>query len=168
MTIYTRGELLKLVKSGRIKIKPFNKDLVGEASIDFTLGNKMRIFKSGKTTIDATKNYKEYTKAIDISESYILKPREFIHGITHEVVELPSNIAGWIQGKSSLARIGLMVHITASLMHPGSKGRQVLEIVNLSPRKIKLIVGMPICQIVFEDTHGRATHKGIFQSQMLP
>ncbi len=168
MTVYTKREILKLIKKGALKIEPFNEKLVGESSIDFTLGDAIRIFNKDRENIDPSKSYKMYTKLIKINKSYILKPAEFIHGITHESVELPDNICAWIQGKSSLARLGLMVHITASLMHPGSRGRQVLEIVNLSPKPIILRPHMPICQIVFEDTYGKESYTGEFLGQNEP
>lgn len=168
MTVYVGKKLLNLVESGRVKIKPFDRSLVGEGSIDFRLGNKIRVFKKGTAIIDPEKGHKEYTKLINISDGYTLKPREFIHGMTMEYIELPDNLCGWIQGRSSLARIGLMVHITASLMHPGSRGNQILEIVNMSPRKIKLKPGIPVCQIIFEDTKGKAIHSGLWQDQTHP
>lgn len=168
MTVYTKREILKLIKKNILKIEPFNEKLVGETSVDFTLGEEIRVFVKSKDAIDPSKSYKEYTKLVKIKNSYTIKPREFIHGVTHESVELPDNICAWIQGKSSLARLGLMVHITASLMHPGSKGRQVLEIVNLSPKPIILRPHMPICQIVFEDVHGRESYTGEFWGQKEP
>jgi dCTP deaminase len=99
-------------------------------------------------------------------EGYLMQPRTFVLGWTAEKIKLPnaSRIAARVEGKSSLARIGLGIHVTAPTIHPGFgekvdepdfPGSQIrLEIWNISPLKIRLKQGMPICQILFDEVHG--------------
>jgi dCTP deaminase len=99
-------------------------------------------------------------------EGYVIQPGAFVLGWTAEKIQLPnaSRIAARVEGKSSLARIGLGIHVTAPIIHPGFgekpddptfPGSQIrLEIWNISPLKIRLRKGMPICQILFEEVHG--------------
>lgn len=174
MTILARTRLLELIRKNIIKIKPFNPKLVSEGSVDFTLGNTLRIFDSSKREYDVRKNdmkhIKAITKTVELSrtEKYLLMPGELIFGVTKESIELPKNICAWIQGKSSLARIGLMVHLASSFIHPGSKGVQVLEMINLSPMPIAIYPGVRICQIIFEETAGTGLYRERFYKQTSP
>lgn len=99
----------------------------------------------------------------------VLKPGEFILALTRERVELPetTRIAARVEGKSSLARIGLAVHVTAPTIHAGFKGNITLEIKNHGVLPIRLTVGMPICQLIFEMVFGTPSKvmSGIFQNQ---
>lgn len=118
------------------------------------LGGTFRIFNSSTNEIVLDDNFdvNKHTKIIKLKngEYYKLKPGEFITGITQEFIELPGELAGWIEGRSKFARIGLTVHATSGFIHPGSKGHQVLEINNLSPYSLLLTPELRICQIVFE------------------
>ena len=87
--------------------------------------------------------------------------------IIEETISLPEDICGWIQGRSRFARLGLMVHITASLIQPGSKGRQVLEIFNAGNVALRLYPGTKICQVIFERCEGKASYRGGFLEQKL-
>ena len=168
MSVLSGKEVIKLVKKGVIKITPFNEELVGACSVDFTLDNEFRVFKKNyKKTITSESDYKEFTKVVRVKELE-LRPGELVHGVTRESIKLPNNICGWIQGRSSLARKGLLVHLTASLIHAGSEGKQVLEIANLSPYKIKLKPGIRICQIIFEKVKGEASYEGRYKKQAGP
>ncbi|MCD6547809.1 MAG: dCTP deaminase [Nanoarchaeota archaeon] len=165
--ILTRNEILKLVKSGELKIKPFNEKNVGAGSIDLSLDNKFRIFKGNqKVKISEKVDYKKFTKLIK-AEKIVLKPGEIVLGITREKIKLPTNICGWLQGRSRFARLGLVVHVTASFVQPGSENKQVLEIINLSPNEIEIHAGDKICQLILEKTIGRAKFKGKFVNQKL-
>ena len=160
MCVLAKPEILKMVERGKIKIEPFNPDMVDAASIDFNLGNKFRTFRGMKGTYDLSGEIDPTStgKLIEIrdGEHYLLKPGEMILGITKESLELPDSICGRFEGRSSLARIGLMVHVTSGLIHPGSSGNQVLEIINMSNVPIKLYPGIRICQIIFQEMKGRA------------
>ena len=172
MTVLTRDIILKLVKKGEIKIKPFKENQVGPASIDLHLGNKFRIFKRVPEPVEvsAEARYKEFTEYIAIKgkASFLILPGELVIGITDEEVWLPDNICGRIEGRSGFARMGLLTHLSSGFIHPGSKNRIALEIVNLSPIPLALTPGIKICQIVLEGVEGKARYKGRFQFQKEP
>ncbi len=170
MCVLSRGEILKCIKKGTISIEPFNQDMVGPASVDFTLSNKFRVFKKDRKPLVVVErpDFRSITKVIEVEDHYRLKPKELVHGMTTEKIRLPDNVCGRIEGRSSLARIGLMVHITSGLIHPTSKGNQVLEIMNLSDVDLLLKPGIRICQIVFQKMEGNATFEGEFSDQSGP
>ncbi|MGQ9515093.1 MAG: dCTP deaminase [Thermoproteota archaeon] len=172
ITILSRNEILRLIDEGRLKIEPFKKDQVGPGSIDLTLGNQFRVFKKirGIVHIRGDVDADKYTKLTTIrNDSYLLlMPGELVHGITKELVELPDDIAGWIEGRSSYAKMRLMVHMSAGLVQPGTRNRQVLEVSNLSPAPIALYPGTKICQLVLESVQGRAKYRGRFRNQRRP
>jgi dCTP deaminase len=105
-----------------------------------------------------------HTKPLDCTNGFVIQPSRFILGWTIEKIGLPhpSRIAARVEGKSSLARIGLGIHVTAPTIHPGfgvlgksKRGSPIrLEIWNCGTLPIKLTKGMPICQIIFEEVHG--------------
>ncbi|MBR9707186.1 MAG: dCTP deaminase [Candidatus Diapherotrites archaeon] len=166
--ILSKNEIQRLLKNGDLKIKPLHATNVGPASVDLTLGNTLRKFKPITKTLDPTnkKANEATTTSINLAKKYYeLQPGELILGITQEKIHLPNYLCAWLQGKSSLARVGLAVHLTASFIQPGSKNHQVLEMVNLSARPIKLKKGMKICQVIFEQMYGEAEYKGHFQKQ---
>lgn len=166
MSILTKKEILKEIKKGNIKLKPFSKDQIGPASIDLTLHNEFRIFKKGKTAqISEKVDYQKFTKLIKVKKYQTLKPGEFILGLTKEKITLPENICGWLTGRSRFARLGLAIHITASFMQPGINNKQVLEIKNVSKIPFKLHIGTKVCQIILMKTIGKGKYKGRFENQ---
>lgn len=169
MSILTEKEIIKEIKKGNIKIKPFNISNIGPASIDLTLGNKFRIFKRSKKVYNADEkaDYKHITKLIK-ADSLVLKPSETILGITKERITLSSGICGWLEGRSTFARLGLMVHISSSFMQPGIDNHQVLEISNMGHVPLRIHSGSKICQFVFQKTIGKAKYEGKFKRQIEP
>lgn len=167
--ILTQKEILKEISKKRIKVEPFDKSAVGPASIDLTLDDELRVFKTDKPIAEMKEgaDYKEITKCVDISKGYDLKPGELVLGITKETITLPENVCGWLQSRSRFARFGLMSHITAPFICPGVSNKQVLEIFNAGPLKLRLIPGVKICQIVLQLCKGKAKYKGIFKSQKM-
>lgn len=167
--ILTKEEILKEIKSKRIKIEPFSLSAIQPASIDLTLDNKLRIFSTNKPHFELTENsdYKKVTKLIDISKGYIIKPGELVLGITKEKITLPDNICGWLNSRSRFARLGLMSHITAPFICPGVSNKQVLEIFNSGNYPIKLIPNTKICQLVLQECRGNAKYQGKFKNQEL-
>src|SRR3989338_4786058 len=151
MSILTKKEILKEIKKRRIKIEPFDSANIGPGSIDLTLDNKFRIFKKIKTVYSVTDNsdYQKITKLV-IADSIVIQPKETVLGITKERITLPENICGWLEGRSRFARLGLMVHISSSFMHPGISNHQVLEISNMGAVPLRLHAGTRICQFVFQ------------------
>ncbi len=170
MAVLTKKKIVRLLKKGSIKITPLNQKAIGPASVDLHLGNKFRVFKPNQKAYHLNKDidYHHVTNLITVNDHYTLKPGETIHGITQETITLPSNICAWIQGKSSLGRLGLTVHITASFIQPGISNKQVLEMNNAGPVPLVLYPGIPICQIIFETTKGKAKYSGRFSSQSQP
>jgi len=169
MSILTRDEILKEIDKGNILIDPFCPKSVGPASVDLTLHNKFRIFKQFQEIHDVNENanYKEITELVE-TDSILIKPQQSILGITKEKITLAPNICGWLEGRSKYARLGLLVHISASFMHPGISNHQVLEISNVGHVLLRLHAGTKICQFIFQKTIGEARYEGRFIDQIEP
>ncbi|MEM4397920.1 MAG: dCTP deaminase [Candidatus Woesearchaeota archaeon] len=167
--ILTKEEILKEIKKGNIKIKPLKKENIGPASIDLCLGNKFRVFEKTNEIFDVKNDsdYKKITKLIQ-ADSILIMPGETILGITEEEITLSDDICGWLEGRSRFARLGLMVHISASFMQPGISNHQVLEMTNMSNFPLKLHSGTKICQFIFQKTLGKAKYTGKFTNQNEP
>ncbi len=151
-------DIKQALKDKRIVIKPAP-DLgtqMGTCSVDLRLGNTFRVFDHSKYPyIDpAKKDYSnEITKVIKIENegSFIMQPGDFVLAVTLETVKIPPDLMGRLEGRSSLGRLGLVVHSTASIFDPGWDGKPVLELGNLGRMAIKLTVGMRICAMTFEE-----------------
>jgi dCTP deaminase len=172
--ILTRNKILDAVRMGEITIDPFDEHALDAASYDMTLYPQIRVFIEGLNEIDLLDMAQDahalmnITRVVHIpSESYyLLKPGELVLGMTVEKLSLAPNIAGSLEGRSRFARMGLMVHVTASFLQPGIKNtRQVFEIFNASRNAIKLRSGVRIAQVVFERCEGMATYRGVFANQ---
>lgn len=163
MSILTDIDIRRAIADGKIKIEPFSDDMVQPGSLEMSLGNKFRIFrydrlKAGEV-ID-TKNGMDEPEGLtelvelkdDGSEAFYLSPRELVLASTRETLAISPDIAGRIEGRSSFARIGVMVHVTAGFIHPGSSGHQTLEISNMLNIPVKLYPGLRMCQIIFSTT----------------
>lgn len=165
--ILTRNEIMKEIKKGRIKIQPFNKNQIGPASIDMSLGDEFRTFKRRifPYKVNEKADFEKLTRRKKAKRYIVLYPNEFVLGITREKISLPENICGWLSGRSKFARLGLAVHITADFIQPGVNNKQVLEIKNVNHLPLKLEVGTKIAQLVLERTEGRAKYLGKFSKQ---
>ena len=172
--ILTRDKILTAVQAGEIKIDPFDEGALDAASYDLTLYNQIRVFIEGLNEIDLNDMAQDahallrITRIVPVpAESYyLLKPGELVLGMTVEKLTLAPNIAGSLEGRSRFARMGLMVHITASFLQPGIRNtRQVFEIFNASRNAIKLRSGVRIAQVVFERCEGSAVYGGVFANQ---
>jgi dCTP deaminase len=167
MTVLTKKEILKEIKKGNIKITPFKKSQVGPGSVDLHLGDEFRVFKKVKkpVKINSRTDHRKYTKVIKIKDYITLMPGETVQGITKEKITLAPDICGWLQGRSRFARLGLLIHISASFIQPGVSNKQVLEIANMSNMPLAISPGTKICQIIFERAEGEAKYKGKFSKQ---
>jgi dCTP deaminase len=172
--ILARDKILDAVNKGVIVIDPFSQDALDAASYDLTLHHSIRVFIEGLNEIDLADMARdshallEITRIVHIPEEnyYLLKPGELVLGMTAEKLTLPPNIAGTLEGRSRFARMGLMVHVTASFLQPGIRDtRQVFEIFNASRNAIKLRSGIRIAQVIFEQCLGAATYSGVFVNQ---
>lgn len=170
--ILTRDVIIEEVNKGTIKIEPFYYDNVGPASVDLHLGHIFRLFRHHNDVFPVKENARveEITELLEIKEDgyLLLEPSQTVLGITQEKITLPGSIAGWIEGRSRFARIGLGIHITSGFTQPGISNHQVLEITNLSPNSLALYPGTKICQLVFQRCDGTAKYSGIFASQRSP
>ena len=137
-----------------------------------TLGNDFRVFRKVREVFHVREDvrYEDVTEVVTVKEGdyLLLMPGELVHGITKEKIMLPEDIAGWIEGRSRFARIGLMIHVTAGLVQPGCDNKQVLEISNMSPMPIALYPSTRICQIILERLEGKSRYEGIFKDQINP
>ena len=165
--ILTKKEVLKEIKNKHLIITPFKKSNIGSASIDLTLSNQFRIFTrhNKKITLEENSDYKKYTKLIKANKITVF-PGDFILAITQETICLPDHLCGWLYGRTRYARFGLSIHSTASFIQPGVKNKQVLEIKNLGKVPIVLKKGLRICQLILEQTRGKATYNGKFKNQI--
>lgn len=137
---------------GRIVIEPYDEACIQPASIDIHLDDKFRVFRNiRKPYVDVRQPQEDLTElvAIDGENPLILHPREFVLGSTLEKVTLPDDIVARVEGKSSLGRLGLLIHSTAGYVDPGWIGQLTLELSNVSNLPITLYFGMPIGQISF-------------------
>ena len=148
-SVLSDGTIRRLVDEGRVVIDPWDPALVQPASVDLRLGSSFRVFHNHRTTaIDLREPPTNLTEEIS-AEMFVIHPGEFVLGVTEEHVELPDDIVARIEGKSSLGRLGLIVHATAGFVDPGFKGTLTLEITNLTRVPIKLYPGLLIAQLSF-------------------
>jgi dCTP deaminase len=149
-SVLSDGTIRRLVAEGRVRIDPFDEAMVQPASIDLRLGTSFRVFHNHRIgAIDLADPPKNLTELVDLQdgESFVIHPGEFVLGTTQEYVELPDDIVSRIEGKSSVGRLGLIVHATAGFVDPGFKGTLTLEMTNLTRVPIVLWPGKPIAQL---------------------
>ena len=151
-SVLSDGTIRRLVDEGRIRIEPWDPDLVQPASVDLLLGNSFRVFHNHRAAAidlrDPPTNLTEHVP-IDDGEAFVIHPGEFVLGVTKEWVSLPDDVVARIEGKSSLGRLGLIVHATAGFVDPGFSGTLTLEITNLTRIPIKLWPGLAFAQLSF-------------------
>jgi dCTP deaminase len=150
--VLSDGAILDLVAAGRIRIEPWDSALVQPASVDLRLGDSFRVFHNHRASaIDLREPPAGLTEEVVIgpNEPFVIHPGEFCLGRTLEWVELPDDVVARIEGKSSIGRLGLIVHATAGFCDPGWKGTLTLELNNLTRIPIKLWAGLAIAQLSF-------------------
>jgi dCTP deaminase len=170
-------DILKNIKEGRIKITPFNKKHIQPSTLDLTLSNKIRVFDNYDVEVVDVKNPKDVSRLIEVKKNghFIIHPGEFILGASVEVVSLPSDVAAIVEGRSSMGRLGLIVHATAGYIDPGFSGAITLEMSNLSKFPIKLYEGMRVAQLAFfkmsspvKNLYGSEKLRSKYQGQIEP
>lgn len=151
-------DIKKALKSGRIKITPIPdlKTQLGSCSIDLRLGNTFRVFEHSRNTFinPSKKDYSnEITRMVKVKngEQFIMQPGDFVIASTLEKIVIAPDLLGRLEGRSSLGRLGIVVHSTASIFDPGWDGEAVLELGNLGRIAVALIPGMRICAMTFEE-----------------
>ncbi|WP_369294051.1 dCTP deaminase [Tepidiforma sp.] len=140
------------IAAGNIEIEPLGEGAIQPASVDLRLGRLFRVFRNSRVPfIDVKQEYPDLTELVEATEEqpFILHPGEFALAVTLERVRLPDFIVGRLEGKSSLGRLGLLVHSTAGYVDPGWNGALTLELSNVANLPITLYPGMKVSQLSF-------------------
>lgn len=154
--ILSDRDIKRYLKEGRLVITPppdFSEQL-GACSMDLRLGNDFNVFDHSRLPfIDLKGDYdiESFMKKITVpdTEHFVLQPGEFVLASTRERLEIPDDLVGHIDGRSSLGRLGLIIHGTASTFAPGFRGTAVLELSNIGRMPIALYPGMRVCSFAF-------------------
>ncbi|MCK5698428.1 MAG: dCTP deaminase [Candidatus Aenigmarchaeota archaeon] len=162
-------DIKERLKKGDLVIKGIDIDAqVGPSSVDLRLGDRFRMFKMSDHSMIDPADYHDklikkwddgktkveectYTRLYVSTKPFILHPGEFVLASLKEYIQIPDDLVGRLEGRSSLGRLGLMVHSTAGYVDPGFCGHLTLELANVGKLPVKLYPGMRICQIVFQD-----------------
>lgn len=149
------------IAQGRIVIEPYDDACIQPSSVDLHLDRWFRVFRNHTMgVIDVKENLEELTELVSVTDEqpFILHPGEFVLGSTHERVALPDDLVGRLEGKSSLGRLGLLIHSTAGFVDAGWDGQLTLELSNVANLPITLYPGMKIGQISFMRMTTAAEH----------
>ncbi len=149
------------LESGRLVCAPLAESAIQPASIDVRLGNQFRVFVNHRHAyIDVREPQADLTEleVIQSDEPFVLHPSEFVLASTVELVKIPNYLVARVEGKSSLGRLGLLVHATAGFVDPGFEGRLTLELSNVSSLPIRLYANMKIGQLSFQHLTSPAEH----------
>ncbi len=171
----------ELIAKGRIVIEPLDESCIQPASVDIHLDRTFLVFRNSRRPyIDVRQNMDDITELVEIGTGaedapFILHPGEFVLGSTLESLTLPDDIVARLEGKSSLGRLGLLIHSTAGYVDPGWKGHLTLELSNVANLPITLYYGMRIGQFSFhslstpaENVYGSPKLGSKYQGQTQP
>ena len=145
-------DLRKAIAGGRIGIEPFDESAVQPSSIDVRVDSLFRVFRNHTAAvIDVKQDLRDLTELVEIAPTgvFMLHPGEFVLGSTREQVRVPDDLVARIEGKSSLGRLGLLIHSTAGFIDAGFDGHITLELANVASLPITIYPGMKIGQISF-------------------
>ena len=166
------------IAANRVGVEPFEEAMIQPSSVDVRLDKFFRVFENHKySVIDPSTEQAELTREViaEGDEPFILHPGEFVLASTYEVITLPDDIAGRLEGKSSLGRLGLLTHSTAGFIDPGFSGHITLELSNVANLPVKLFPGMKIGQLCLiklsspaEHPYGSAIYASRYQGQRGP
>ena len=164
--------------AGRVGLEPYDEGMIQPSSVDVRLDRYFRVFENHLYPhIDPAEEQADLTRLVETGpdEAFILHPGEFALASTYEVITLPDDIAGRLEGKSSLGRLGLLTHSTAGFIDPGFSGHVTLELSNVATLPIKLWPGMKIGQLCLfrlsspaEHPYGSAIYGSRYQGQRGP
>ena len=143
--------IARLLDEGRIEIDPYDESLLQPSSVDVRVDKYFRVFRNSRYPfIDVKQEQEELTELVEIDDDpFILHPGEFVLGSTLERVHLPDDLVARLDGKSSLGRLGLLIHSTAGFIDPGWDGHVTLELSNVANLPVTIYPGMKIGQISF-------------------
>ena len=159
--ILSDRDITEAIKAGRIGIEPFEFDDVQPSSVDLHVDRFFRVFHNARYAfIDVKQPMEGLTELVEVDkdEPFILHPGEFVLGSTLEYVRLPHDLVARLEGKSSLGRLGLLIHSTAGYVDPGFEGHLTLELSNVANLPITIYPGMKIGQISFFRLSSEAEH----------
>jgi dCTP deaminase len=142
----------RLLAEGRVGIEPYDESLVQPSSVDVRVDRFFRVFHNARYPfIDVKEPQEELTELVEIADEqpFILHPGEFVLGSTLERIRLPDDLVARLEGKSSLGRLGLLIHSTAGFVDPGWDGHVTLELSNVANLPITIYYGMKIGQLSF-------------------
>jgi dCTP deaminase len=152
MSVLSDRDIAAALASGRVKVEPYDAADLQPSSVDLHLDRSFRVFRNNRYPyIDVRSPQPDLTELLSVAdeEAFVLHPGEFVLGQTIEWVELPNDLVARLEGKSSLGRLGLLIHSTAGYVDPGWKGKLTLELSNVANLPIALYFGMKIGQISF-------------------
>jgi dCTP deaminase len=169
----------RLLEEGRIGIDPYADELLQPSSVDVRVDRLFRVFRNSRYPfIDVKEPMDDLTELVEVADDeqpFILHPGEFVLGSTLERIRLPDDLVARLEGKSSLGRLGLLIHSTAGFIDPGWDGHVTLELSNVANLPITLYVGMKIGQLSFvqltepaENPYGAALLGSKYQGQSGP
>jgi dCTP deaminase len=156
-------DIRRYIEQGKINVTPpLPPEQFGSCSVDFCLGNEFSVFEHSRHAFIDLKEkaaIQDLMRTIEVrdGEPFILQPGEFALAITKEKLELDDDVLGRLEGRSSLGRIGIIVHGTAGLFDPGWRGRATLELSNLGRMPVALYPGMRICSFTFEQLSSKVS-----------
>ena len=178
MSVLSDRDIRSAIEAGSIRIEPYDGEDLQPSSVDLHLDRSFRVFRNNRYPyIDVRAPQPDLTELLTIAddEPFILHPGEFVLGQTLEWVELPTDLVARLEGKSSLGRLGLLIHSTAGYVDPGWKGNLTLELSNVANLPIALYHGMRIGQISFfrmssevERPYGSPELRSRYQGQREP
>jgi dCTP deaminase len=169
----------RLLEEGRIGIDPYADELIQPSSLDVRVDRYFRVFRNSRYPyIDVKEPMEDLTELVEVSDEeqpFILHPGEFVLGSTLERITLPDDLVARLEGKSSLGRLGLLIHSTAGFIDPGWDGHVTLELSNVANLPITIYTGMKIGQLSFvqlteaaENPYGSSVLGSKYQGQAGP
>jgi dCTP deaminase len=171
-------DIRKELDAGRVVLDPFDVSMVQPSSVDVRIDKFFRVFENHRYPhIDPAVEQPDLTREVEpaAGDPFILHPGEFVLASTYEVITLPDDVAGRLEGKSSLGRLGLLTHSTAGWIDPGFSGHVTLELSNVATLPIKLWPGMKIGQLCLfrtsspvEHPYGSSAYGSRYQGQRGP
>ena len=170
--------IARFLEEGRIQIDPYDESLLQPSSVDVRVDRFFRVFHNNRYPyIDVREEQEDLTELVEVDNGtpFVLHPGEFVLGSTLERIRLPDDLVARLEGKSSLGRLGLLIHSTAGFIDPGWDGHVTLELSNVANLPITLYVGMKIGQLSFvqltepaENPYGAALLGSKYQGQAGP
>jgi dCTP deaminase len=149
--VLSDGAIKRLIETGRVRIEPYDEALMQPSSLDVRVDRYFRVFRNSRYPyIDVREPQEELTELVEVDDGpFILHPGEFVLGSTLERISLPDDLVARLEGKSSLGRLGLLIHSTAGFVDPGWDGHVTLELSNVANLPITIYPGMKIGQLSF-------------------